>query len=81
MSRVRQDVKKIFSEAAARRTASRISDATSVRAGEMVSRQCLGARRIHYTRHTPSLPVQALYPQPYVELLNDARTKHGKGAS
>ena len=54
--------KKIFSEAAARRTASRISGATSVRAGEMVSRQCLWARRIHHTcphpehANTGSLP-------------------------
>jgi hypothetical protein len=38
------------SEAAARRTASRVSDATFVRAGEMVSRRCLETKHVHYTR-------------------------------
>jgi hypothetical protein len=65
--------KKDGGEAAVRRTAPRISGAKSVRAGEMVSRQCLGPRRTFLTR--PPRAAGAALPGRYVEPLNDARTK------
>ena len=48
--------------------------ATSVDAGETVSRPCLRGESSPFLS-TPSLPRQALFPWPYVEGLNDARTK------
>jgi hypothetical protein len=63
------------SAGAARRTASRISDATSVRAGEMVSRQCLEARHTHYTRPPRACQDRLFYPWRYVASLSDARNK------
>jgi hypothetical protein len=65
--------KRPSSKAAARRTASRISDATLVRAGEMVSRQCLEAKR--HLSHPPAPSCRSSsFPGPYVEPLSEART-------
>ena len=47
--------------------------ATSVDAGETVSRPCLRGESSPFLS-TPSLPRQALFPWPYVEGLNEART-------
>ena len=38
-------------------------------AGEVVSRQFLRAKRIHFTPPSPSLPRQTLFPWPYAESL------------
>ena len=44
-------------------------------AGESVSRPCPGGDATSFLPSTPSLPRQASFPWPYVEELNDERTK------
>ena len=54
--------KKAASEAAVRRTLRRIRSSTFVRAGELVSRRCLEARRTHLTLPSPKRAETRSFP-------------------